>query len=299
LVDHEESVDGHKIVMKMEILGKRSQTLHIHEDKLGDIPKENIISVEDLTPTPFPKAEPSSIALAGHEAEHEAAWQSYRAEKEEWEKHNAVPEGIKRVNAWVPVTKVHKAEMDGFELKIFHTLRGPIMAAVQSEDMNRAFVYSPCMIDPNISRGRIHFLPIAFAGYRFTIYKTSGIGESVPQEAEVRGYPSFVNNNQKGDYAFRMKASYHHIEADLSDDSKVVSVELATREAQEGLVPTSDTQEKKAVDRVRQARALTEAAKEEADAAPPTPPEASTPVEGDALPAEPPPAQVQEEASSA
>lgn len=288
--------------MKLEVLGKRTHTLHVKEEDVEKIPEENLINVSDPEPKPFPKPEPSQIAIAGKEEEHEKAWERYHAEKAEWEQHNAVPEGVKVVNAWVPVTKVHEVTMDGHPLKIYHTLRGPIIAAVHSEDMNRAFVFSPAMMDPNISRGRVHFLPVAFAGFKFTIYKGSCMGESIPQEAEIRGYPAFVNNNQKGDYLFRSKSAYHHIEADLPKDSMVASVELDVREAQEGLVPTSDTGEKKMVDRVRQVRALTEAAKAEE----PVPVPQTTPPEGSAEAEKPPvdveasdQAQPQEEASSA
>jgi len=240
----------------MELLGKRSQTLLLKEEDLARVPKEDVISIEDVEPTPFPKAEPSTIALVGQEAQHEADWARYRTEKEEWEEHNAVPADVKRVDTWVPVTQVHRVTLDGYELRVFHALRGPILAAIQNEDMHRAFVFSPCMIDPNITRGRVHFLPIAFAGYKFTIYKHACLGESVPQEAEIRGYPAFLKNNKQGDYTFRMKTSYHHINADLSDDARVASVELMPREAQEGLVPTSSVREAQAVDRTRLARAV-------------------------------------------
>lgn len=249
--------------MSLEVLGKRSQALLLREEDIPRVPKEDILSVEDLEPKPFPKEEPPTVIPAGQEHANAAEWAKYTADKAEWEQHNAVPEGVKRVVALVPVTKVTKATMDGHELKIFHTVRGPIMAAVQHEDTIRAHTFSPCMIDPNIARGRVHFLPIAFAGFKFTVYKASCIGESVPQEAEIRGYPTFVKNNAQGDYVFRMKSAYHHIDADMADDAQVASVELAPREAQEGLIPTSDAGEKRMVDQARQTRALTEAAQAE------------------------------------
>lgn len=244
------------MVVKLRLLSKRSDTLVLPPSELEKIPKEDILNVEDLKPKPYPVPEPSAVATPDAPerdiAKELAAW---KAKKEEWEKLNAIPpdkKDHKVVNCWVPVTKVVEARMDGMELKIFHTVRGPIMGAIQgSEDMHRAFLYSPAYIDPNIERGRIHFLPVAFAGFEFVLYKHNCLGESIPQDAEVLGYPSFVERNKRGDYQFRMKAAYHHIEADLPDSSRVVSTELDVRSASEGAVVTSDTKEGKLIEKAR------------------------------------------------
>lgn len=246
-------------MMKLRVLGKRSDTLTLPPKELEKIPKDDIITVSDLEPKPYPVEEPSSVVDPSQPnrdiAKELAEW---KAKKEEWEKLNAIPDHLKdhkKVNCWVPVTKVVQATMDGMELKIYHTVRGPIMGAVQgSEDLHRAFLYSPAYIDPNIERGRIHFLPVALAGFEFTMYKGNCIGESIPQEAEILGYPSFVERNKKGDYQFRMKAAYHHIEADLPDSAKVVSTDLDVRAASEGAVVTTDTKEGKLIERTRAAK---------------------------------------------
>jgi hypothetical protein len=259
LVTKEFEVEGHKMMMKLRVLGKRSDTLVIPPGELEKIPEKDIISVSDLAPKPYPVEEPSSLADPANPdrdiAKELAVW---KAKKEEWEKLNAIPDHLKdhkEVNCWVPVTKAVQATMDGMELKIFHTVRGPIMGAIQgSEDMHRAFLYSPAYIDPNIERGRIHFLPVALAGFEFTMYKSNCIGESIPQEAEVLGYPSFVERNKKGDYQFRMKSAYHHIDADLPDSAKVVSADIDVRAASEGAVVTTDTKEGKLIDKVRSAK---------------------------------------------
>lgn len=244
------------MLVKRRVLGKRSENLILSQEDVAKIPEKDLINVEELVPKPYPVPEPSAVATPDQPdrdiAKDLAEW---KAKKEEWEKLNAIPPHLKdhkRVNCWVPVTRVAYATMDGMELKIYHTVRGPIMGAVQgSEDLHRAFLYSPCYIDPNIERGRIHFLPVAFAGFEFTLYKQNCIGESTPQEAEVFGYPSFVERNRKGDYQFRMKAAYHHIDADLPDAAKVVSADLDVRAASEGAVVTTDTKEGKLIEKVR------------------------------------------------
>ena len=249
-------------------------------DEIDKIPKEAIISQRELPPAKFEMEEPAHVALAGQEAENEKAWVAYRNEKERFEATHADDKPMLEVNLWVPVKVTLEARMDGQVVKIFHTLRGPVMGLVKSEDMNRAFLYSPCFIDPNIERGRIHYLPIAFAGFEFTLYK-GGMGESTPQESEIEGYPHFVSRNRAGDYTFRMKAAYHHIEADYPEDAKLISADGEPRDALMGLITTSDTREGKLIERGRQVQALQEQqaqaaqAQEEASEGVTSPPEAT------------------------
>lgn len=217
--------------------------------------------------------EPSSILTPGEDpAVHAEALKKYRAEKERWEAAHADDKPMLEVNLWVPVRVTLQVLMDGQEVKIFHTLRGPIMALVKSEDIHRAFLYSPCFIDPNIERGRVHYLPIAFAGFEYVLYKGTSIGESTPQEAEVEGYPHFVSRNRAGDYTFRMKAAYHHIDADYPEDAKLISADGEPRDALMGLIATSDTREQKLVDRARQVAAIQEQQEQAAQAAEEVPP---------------------------
>lgn len=186
-----------------------------------------------------------------------AKWETTQATLKE--KHDEFRKDRKKVNVWVNVLFTTKAKMDGKALKIYHTLRGPLMCQVLSEDSVKALVYSPCFLDPNIEKGRVHYLPLAFAGRYFTVYRSTCLGESVPQESEVVGYPHFVENNRKGDYKFRMRAAYHHVDADVPEGSQVVSADLSVREPLFGLVPTSDTRERKQVARARQLKAMQEA----------------------------------------
>ena len=83
-----------------------------------------------------------------------------------------------------------------------------------------------------------------------------GLGESIPQEAEMRGYPHFINRNRAGDYRFRMRAAYHHIDAGHPDDAQVVIAPGAVRDSLFGLVPTSDTKERKQIAQARKLRAV-------------------------------------------
>lgn len=276
-------IAGHKVRIVQQIVGRRLDLLRLPEEEVLKIPEANLVEVKDPEPQVFPKKEPPKIALAGQEAANENAWTRWRAEKAEWEQHNAVPEGIKEVKVWMPVLHVHEATLDGRKLRIFHTLRGPMIGAVDSEDMHYARLYSPALLDPNIQKGKIHFMPLAFAGLEFTVYKLSCIGISIPQLAEIRGYPHFVENNRQGDYQFRMKAAYHHVEADIPDDARVVSVEAEVRGHQEGVVPTSDTREEQVIRKTRQMRHQQEAAEMPEEPAP----EAPVEVAADAPPVPP------------
>lgn len=237
-------------------------------NKLNEMAKAAIINVEDVVPAPFaePPPTPTDNAEASERRQHE--WEVAKAEYER--KIEAEP-AKKRVNLWLPVNHTHKVTMDGREVRIFHTLRGPLMGVVLWEDMYKVGLYSPCFVDPNIERGRVHYLPIAFAGYHFTLYRATSMGESVPQEAEVYGYPSFVERNRAGDYRFVQRAAYHHIEADVPADAKLISAEAGIREASLGLVPTSDTKEGKQLEVARRVEAMRAAASQNADKAPSQP----------------------------
>jgi len=239
-------------------LGKRSAMVEIAESEISKIPAQAIISKEPLPPAVFADPEPPTVVEPGKEEENSALWKQYREAKDRFEKAHADDKPMLKVNLWVPVTVVKDAKLDGHRLRIFHTPRGPIMGAVTSEDTHRVFLFSPCFLDPNIQRGRVHYLPIAFAGYEFVLYKT-GIGESTPQEAEIEGYPHFVERNRAGDYTFRMKAAYHHIDADYPEDSKLISADFAPRDALLGLLLTTDAREQQMVDQARQALAQQQA----------------------------------------
>lgn len=251
---------GFNVALRQQEISQRSATFDIPVAKRSKIPDKFVISEEQKPPAKFEMEEPSTIVEPGKEEENAFAWQKYREAKARFEAEHANDAPMLSVTAMIPVRINLQVLIDGREVKIFHTLRGPIMGIVKNEDLNRAYLYSPCFVDPNIERGRVHYLPIAFAGFELTLYKT-GIGESIPQEAEIEGYPHFIKRNRAGDYTFRMKAAYHHIEADLPDDAQLISADGKPRDALLGLIATSDTREQQLVARAKQMNALKEQSK--------------------------------------
>ena len=256
----EAEVGGHKLALMRFVIGKRGETRIMSNEDLAKMPAEAIIKVEAVTPPPFPKPEVSQLGELVPDATEEArvAWQAtkdaraqWEADKAEWETLHPVDDNLKQVAGWLGVYQIAKATLDGQEMKVFHTVRGPILGLVTSEDLHRAYLHSPCFIDPNVERGRVHYFPIAFAGFEFILYKMNCIGESVPQLSEIMGYPEFIEANRRGFYQFRMRAAYHHIEADLPDDAPVLSVSVDVRAHLEGLVPTSDSREEQVIEKTR------------------------------------------------
>lgn len=250
-------VAGHHLVLKQMTISQRSTMCDIAADELERIPSSAIISQTPKEPEKFDMVEPSNEIQEDGDKEQERSeeWRKYREAKERFDIKHAEDKPMVTANLWVPVRITCSASLDGHALKVFHTTRGPIMGMVTGEDRERAWIHSPCWLDPNLERGRIHYFPLAFGGFEVIIYKMHAFGESVPQEAEARGYPAFVEQNKKGDYAFRMKAAYHHIDADIPEDTTLVSAQNP-RDALEGLLVTSDMQEKQAIEKVRQAKAL-------------------------------------------
>jgi hypothetical protein len=249
-------IAGHKLTLTKLLIGKRGEVLILSNADLAKVPPANLIKSEPVPPPPFPQAELGEFKEGTPQEEIDAAKKAWAEAKDAWEKVHPVDENVKRVELWAPVFQLVQATMDGYPLKIFHTLRGPVLGMVTSEDTVKAFLHSPCFIDPNIERGRVHYLPLAFAGFEFILYKATSIGESVPQLAELSGYPEFVEANRRGLYQFRMRAAYHHIEADIPDDAPVLSISRDVRHHEEGLIPTSDTREQAHIQKSRIANAV-------------------------------------------
>lgn len=220
------------------LTGKRSITADMPISVLKQIPEADVITVTDVPP-PEPEA-----AIEGVEAT-EPPMELPVAEDA------PVADLLQRVTFWEPVTHTLDVKLDGRPLRIFHTLRGPIIGQVLTEDSLKVTLFSPAMIDPNIQIDRIHYLPIAFAGRIFTLYKSTSIGESVPEEAEASGYPMFIKRNADGDYKFRMRAAYHHIEGGFPDAGVVTVGPETVRQTQKGLMPTSSTKEPMMIDRAK------------------------------------------------
>ena len=248
----------HEITLIRTLLGKRVEGRVLKLDDLAKVPTGDILKIDAVTPPPFPKPEPPMPDESTEAALAEELTQAHNKWAEEKAAFDAMhpTDDLRLVAMWAPVFHIVKAMMDGMPLKIMHTLRGPVMGAVRNEDTNRAMLYSPCLIDPNIEKGRVHYIPMAFCGLDFIVYKNVCIGESIPQLAEIMGYPDFVNANRKGDYQFRMRAAYHHIEADMSENAPLHSVSQDVRQHEMGLVPTSDTREIRAIEKARQIEEL-------------------------------------------
>src|SRR5512136_773970 len=125
----EVTVEGHKLVFDQTILCKRSDTVVMTEEefnKLNEMAKAEVINVQDITPPPFEAAPaPTDDKEASARRQHE--WEVAKAEYER--KIEAEPKK-KQVNLWLPVHHTHKVTMDGQELRLFHTLRGPILGVV-------------------------------------------------------------------------------------------------------------------------------------------------------------------------
>lgn len=244
------------------MLSKRPETRRVTLEELARIPAEDIIKVEDVTPPAFQKPEPQPPEVPpvaadatpepqGQVNAYEAAHAQWLADKTEFERLHPVPADQKMVTFHAPAYHVTKVMMDGMPIRIFHTARATFIGAVRNEDSNRVMLYSPAIINPNVEVGRIHFLPVAFAGLDFILYKNACIGESVPQVAEIAGYPDFVAVNKRGDYQFRMKGAYHHLEADFPPDAAVVSVERDVRAHYAGFAPTLVTEEQVLVEKTQ------------------------------------------------
>jgi hypothetical protein len=242
--------------LEQAVVGSRVQTVNLPETELAKIPPDVIIKVEPLPEPPvplYPGKEPDAEKQEEHAAwlEHKTHWEQQQLQQQEAEKEKQAQLQLKRVTLNVPITRTYKVTMDGYQLMVYHTLRGPIIGKVVGEDSNRVTLFSPCFLDPNITPDKIHYIPVAFAGEFFTLYRSTCLGESVPQEAEAMGYPEFIQRNQAGHYQFRSRSAYHHVCVGTFDDVELVSVTQGVRTPYFGLLPTSDTDELRLIDHAR------------------------------------------------
>jgi hypothetical protein len=241
--DFDEVIEGLRVQMKRSELAKRSETFLTPEPNVSQIKPELIISVTDPEPNEVPKKEyPAAPVQGDDEADdiYNKKYDTWFKGKEAWEAEQEAKEPLKKVAVWAPVYHVVQALVDGKHLKVFHTPRGPVAGLVEHEDSNKVTLYSPALIDPNLQAGKVHYLPVAFAGYRFTIYRSSCVGESVPDQPVVLGYPKYVKANQNGDYIIRTRGAYHHIEADFATYVHPVVKDVGMRDLLSGILITSD-----------------------------------------------------------
>lgn len=245
MYDFAEEVEGLKVEMKRALLAKRSTTFLTTESNIAKIKRENIISVTDPTEGEVPKEEYPAAPVRGEDEEAETfaeKMKTWETGKAKWEEEQAAKPPLKKACVWTPVYHVVEARIDGMLLKVFHTMRGPMIGLVVSETSNEITLYSPAYIDPNIQKGMVHFLPVAFAGYQITLHKPC-FGESSPDQPLVFGYPRFIKANQQGDYIMRSRGAYHHIPADFAEYVYPVVQDVGMRELLRGILITSDTRQ--------------------------------------------------------
>jgi hypothetical protein len=271
---YDEVVDGLRVELERSLLHKKSICILVPEDQIRLLKKEDIITVSDPQEKDLPPPEEYPKAPERGDDEDDEAFaaktKSWENGKVAWEEAQAKKPPLKQVNMWTAIYHVTKATIDGYLFKAFHTVRGPMVGLVLSETSNTVTLYSPAYIDPNIQSGRVHFLPIAFAGYQLTLHKPC-FGESIPDQPVCLGYPAFIKQNQQGDYVLRSKSAYHVVDADIDLEAETVSVDVGVRSLLEGALVTSDGRQPK---EISQAKAL-KAVVEEAKAAPAIPPETS------------------------
>jgi hypothetical protein len=264
-----ETIEGLKVEMKRALLSKRSETFLTTEDNIAKIKKENIINVSDPEEDEIPKEEYPAAPVCDEDEEAAAfaeKLKTWEEGKAKWEEEQANKPPLKKVTAWAPVYHVTEARVDGMLLKVFHTVRGPMMGLVVSETSNEITLYSPAYVDPNIRKGQVHYLPVAFAGYSITLHKPC-FGESNPDEALVYGYPRFLKANQNGDYIMRQQGAYHHVEADFAEYVKPVVQDVGMRELLRGILVTSDTRQPQEIAQAKAMEEMIESAKKQAAAA--------------------------------
>lgn len=254
----EQTVEGMQVELTRALLHRKSITVLVPEPQLDMIKKEDIIVVEDPKEGDIPEQKFPDAPVKGDD-EDDAAFAtkmtSWEQAKTNWEKAQAEKPPLKRVTMWQPIYHVTQAKVDGHNLKVFHTVRGPIVGLVMGESTQTVTLYSPAYLDPNIQQGRVHFLPLAFAGYQITLHKPC-FGESVPDQPICLAYPRYVKQNQQGDYIMRGKGAYHHVEADIDQDAPTVSVEPGVRAKLAGALPTSDGRQAKEIAQAKAMQAL-------------------------------------------
>lgn len=238
-------MEGLEVRLKRALLSKRSETFLTTEENIAQIKKENIILISDPTPEELPKEEYPAAPVRGDDEDAEAfaeKMKTWEEGKAKWEEEQANKPPLKKVSVWAPVYHVTEARIDGILVKVVHTVRGPMIGLVVSETSNEITLYSPAYIDPNIRKGQVHFLPVAFAGYQITLHKPC-FGVNSPDQALVLGYPRFIKANQQGDYVMRSRGAYHHIEADFAEYVKPVVKDVGMRDLLRGILVTSDTRQ--------------------------------------------------------
>ena len=244
--DFVEEIEGFKVEMKRSELARRSTTILTTEENISKVKKEHIISVTEPLEEDLPAKEeyPAAPLRADDDTDetYTEKMTAWGVAKDKWDEEQAAKPPLKKLCVWAPIYRIVEARVDGMLLKVFHTLRGPMLGLVVSETSSSVTLYSPAYIDPNIQKGMVHFLPVAFAGYQITLHKPC-TGESSPDQPVVLGYPKFLKANQAGDFVMRTRGAYHHIEADFAEYAHPVVKDVGMRELLQGILVTSDTRQ--------------------------------------------------------
>lgn len=239
-----------RVQLRRALLSMKNESLLVRENEVEKFDKTSVIAITDPTPEQLPPLDEYPAAPTWSDDQtvesRAAALDDWAARKAAWEEAQAALPPYKIVTVWVPVYHVLAATIDGYPVKVMHTLRGPMIGLVTSETSNSVTLYSPAYIDPNLQSGRVHYLPVAFAGYKLNVHKPC-FGDSVPEQAVCLGYPAFIKHNQKGDYVMRSKGAYHHIDADVPVDAPAISADVGIRSQLEGVLVTSDSKQARTI----------------------------------------------------
>lgn len=225
-------VEGMRVAIRRTIIDERVSTVTMPAEEVPslDHSQAHVMRIEDPAPGDIPPEEafPARPPQGANEpddvyAETVAAWELRKAT---WESQKRPPIRYKKVTLQHPVFHVTKVTVDNKEVKIFHTLRGPVVGIVLREQAGWAQLKWPAFLDSQRHADKVLYLPVAFANYQFTVHKPC-FGESVPEALIVDGYLGFILQLRGGDYTWRGKNALHHIDVDMWHEAGVVVQDMS------------------------------------------------------------------------
>ena len=225
-------VDGMRVAIRRTVIDERTSTIVMPAADLPmlDHNQVQVLNMADPGPGELPPEEtfpPCAPQEPGESdakyAEEVAAWEQRKAV---WESQKSPPVRYKKVTLRHPVFHVTKVTIDQKEVKVFHTLRGPVVGIVLAEQAGWAQLRWPAFLDSQRQEDKVLYLPVAFANYLFTVHKPC-FGESVPEALIVDGYLGFIAQLRGGDYTWRGKAALHHLDVDMLQEVGVVTQDMS------------------------------------------------------------------------
>lgn len=256
---------------KRQEIATRVTSFILRENEVARLKPDAVQLVRDLSEdelkkhTPVYPAKPP-ISIDASDEIREQVNKQWNAGKAKFDEEQAALPPFKYVTANMPIYDVLEAKIDNMQVRIFHTLRGPIIGMILEHTEWKTTLYSPCFLDPNVTEGKVNCLPIAFAGYRYTLYHRNCMGESLPDEAILLGYPNFIVRNRVGDYKYRSRGAYTDILADMAEDAQFTQTENPVRQALRGLILTSDVRQTAEIEKRKALETAETSAVEEAPA---------------------------------